>query len=256
MQNSALQESVAAAPRARHTRSMSTPMTFARAVACLPLLALAGCGGATSAPTAVTSSSAEWEQLPEPPISGRVDALVASVGDSIVVAGGWNWLCPPGADCSQPETPPYADGAAYDLNAGRWRRIADAPVGLRALVSAVHERDIYALSQCEQHSTCPAGQTLLRYRSDDDAWEQLPAPPEPGLSGRGLVSVADGLVAFTLSDEVGTSPDYRFVVTEQRWVELPDDPLPPVYDRFVVEYAGRLLAFGTPLGDRDTRTKL
>jgi hypothetical protein len=71
-----------------------------------------------------------------------------------------------------------------------------------------------------------------------------------------LVAVADGVVAYGRSDESISRPDYRFVASEGRWVALPDDPLPPVYDRFVVEHGGRLLLFGTPLQGDGARTKL
>jgi hypothetical protein len=111
-------------------------------VACTLALVQSSCGGdarenATSSepepPRTVTQPGA-WEQLPAPPLSGRVSALVAAVGDEIVVAGGWSWLCPPGADCVAPSTPPYVDGAAYDVSSGQWRAIADAPRGIHATV--------------------------------------------------------------------------------------------------------------------------
>lgn len=209
-------------------------------------------GGSPASSAAELASG--WEKLPDAPLSGRVDALVAAVRDVIVVAGGWNALCPPGADCVLPTTPPYADGALYDVGERRWRRIADAPVGLRAAVTAVVGDDVYALTRCEGGPTCPAGRALLRYRTDEDEWDLLPAPDEAG--DYGLVAVADGVVAYGLSDEYGARVDHRFIADEERWVALPDDPLPPVYDRFVVEYAGRLLSFGTPLDGADTGTKL
>jgi hypothetical protein len=129
-----------------------------------------------------------WEQLPDPPVSGRVDALVVAVGDSVVVTGGWDWLCPPGADCGlPPETQIFADGAAYGVSAGEWKQIADAPVGLRAVASAVVGDDVYALSQCDSGPACPAGRGLLRYRSATDEWDRLPAPEATG--SYGLVGV-------------------------------------------------------------------
>jgi hypothetical protein len=182
-----------------------------------------------------------------------LDALVAAVGDTILVAGGWNFLCPPDSDCAA-RIPPYADGAAYDTKAGEWRRIADAPVGLRSTVSAVVDDDLYVLSQCDQQPLCPAGRTLLRYRSDADEWDRLPAPDET--NSYGLIAVTGGVVAYSQSDELGSRPDYRFLAAENRWVALPNDPFPPVYDRMVVEYAGRFMLFGSPITGGDTNTKL
>jgi hypothetical protein len=153
-----------------------------------------------------------------------------------------------------PTVPPYADGAVYDLNAGQWKGISDAPVGFRDTAAAVVGSDVYALSQCDLAPTCPAGRALLRYRSDADEWDLLPGPDDTG--DYRLVAVAGGVLAYSRSDESSSRPDQRFLVAENRWVALPDDPLPPVYDRFVVEYAGRFMSFGTPLGGGSTSTKL
>jgi hypothetical protein len=235
-----------------------------RVVACTLALVQWSCGGdarenATSSepePPRTLTQPGTWQQLPAPPLSGRVSALVAAVGDAIVVAGGWSWLCPPGADCVAPSTPPYIDGAAYDVSLGQWRAIADAPRGIHATVNAVVGADVYALSQCSPGPTCPAGGALLRYRSDADEWDVLPGLDQAETSNYRLVAVADGVVAYSQSDEDGVKPDYRFLAGEGRWVTLPADPLPPAYDRALVEYDGRLLLFGTALTDGETNTKL
>jgi hypothetical protein len=198
-----------------------------------------------------TQGPAGWRELSAPPLSGRVESMVAGVGDTIVVAGGWDWLCPPDADCVSPNTPPFVDGAAYDLNTEQWRSISDAPVGLRATVNAVLGDDIYVLSRCDGGTTCPAGQSLLRYRSQADEWDLLPAPAD--MRDYGLVAVEGGVVAYSQSDERESKPDYRFLAGEDRWLALPNDPMPPVYDRFAVEYAGALMLFGTPIGGDNTK---
>jgi hypothetical protein len=224
----------------------------------LALVAFAACADENAeAPREAGLTSEElgsgWTKLPDPPLSGRSNALVVTVGDTIVVSGGWEWLCPPGADCVGPRTPPYADGAAYDLNTGSWRTIADAPAGFVRGASAVIGHDVYALAQCGS-GTCPAGRALLRYRSDADAWDMLPAPDQMG--DYSLVAVRDGVVAYRRSDEGGSTPDYRFIPDQDRWEALPDDPLPPVYDRFVVAYDERLMVFGTPIARDAAKTKL
>jgi hypothetical protein len=237
--------------------------TRLRVVACTLALIQSSCGG--DARENATSSEPEpprtetppaWERLPAPPLSGRVSALVVAVGDEILVAGGSSWSCPPGADCVAPSTPAHADGAAYDVSSGRWRAIAAAPWGIQATVNAVVGSDVYVLSQCSPGPTCPAGGALLRYRSDADTWDVLPGFDPTGTRNYGLVAVADGVVAYSQSDEYGVKPDYRFLAGEGRWVALPADPLPPAYDRTVVEYDDRFLLFGTALTDGETNTKL
>jgi hypothetical protein len=238
-----------------------------RAVACTLASVLPGCGGdARSNEPAPTSNEAvppsnetapgPWEQLPTPPLSGRVQALVATVNDTIIVAGGWDSLCPPGADCVESSSAPLSDGAAYDMSTSEWLPIAAATLGLRTTVSTVLGEDIYVLSRCGLVLTCPAGRSLLRYRSAIDEWDVLSGPPEAATGSYALATVADSVVAYSQSDEYGSRPDYRYVAADNRWIALPDDPLPPVYDRFVVEYDDRLLLFGTALTDGETNTKL
>jgi hypothetical protein len=216
-----------------------------------------GCGSGDSDDGDVERSrkvpAGEWTKLSLPPILGRVEALVAAVGDSIIVAGGWKFVCPPGADCVVPSTPPYSDGAAYDRKTSRWRTIVAAPVAFRSAATVVVDDDVYALIQCAQGPTCPSGRGLLRYRSEEDAWDSLPGP-EPEGEYR-LVRVAGGFVAFSYSDEREGATDYRFLASEDRWMALPADPLPPAYDRWVVEYDGRYFVFGTPL-EGNAKTKI
>jgi Kelch motif protein len=224
-------------------------------------LLLAGCGGdarsqAPDEPATPSSEIGAWEKLPEPPLSGRVQALVASVGGSIVVAGGWDWLCPPGADCVEPSREPFGDGAAYDPGTREWRPIADATLGLRNTVSTVVGADLYVLSRCGLVLTCPAARSLLRYRSVADEWDVLSGPPEAVTGSYALTTVGGSVIAYSQTDEQGERADYRYVAADDRWVALPDDPLPGVYDRFVVEHEGRLMLFGTALTDGETNTKL
>jgi hypothetical protein len=244
-----------------------------RVVAYLVALVEASCGGdarlgsasnepeaspsttPTTPPTSISAVlPATWEKLPAPPLSGRVAAVVASVGDTIVVVGGWDFLCPPNADCSTSNATTYADGAAYDPSAGQWRAIAAAPLGVRSAIPVVVGGDVYALSQCDQGPLCPAGYALVRYRSEADEWDLLPVPD--AMASYGLAAVSGGVVAYSQSDESGVRPDYRFLAAEDRWVALSNDPFPAVYDRTLVEYAGRFMLFGTPITGGDTTTKL
>jgi hypothetical protein len=194
-----------------------------------------------------------WTRLDDPPISGRTGASVARVDDRLFVFGGWDFTCPPGADCALPDSPPFADGAALDLVTGMWEQMADAPIGLRDAQIAVVGTDVYALGQCAVGPACLDGWAMLRYRSSDNDWDAFPSPAERGFFH--LVSVDGGIVAFADSDEGGEIQDFRFDVGNDAWSPLPDDPLPLVYDRQVVDYNGTLLLFGSPV-DGAAATKL
>lgn len=138
-----------------------------------------------------------------------------------------------------------------DLATGRWRQVADAPVGVRHAPTTVVGDDVYALSQCDPTPTCPAGWAMLRYRSVDDQWDLILAPFESGFFT--LVRFAGDVVALADTDERGEGYDFRFDVDTGRWTALPDDPLPLVYDRQAVEHEGRLMVFGTPLDGSATK---
>ncbi len=92
---------------------------------------------------------------------------------------------------------------------------------------------------------------MLRYRSLDDAWDELPPPSDTGYFH--IVPFAGDILAFADSDEQGETPDFRFDVDVDKWSPLPDDPLPPVFDRQAVDYDGRLLVFGTPINRSSTK---
>lgn len=89
---------------------------------------------------------------------------------------------------------------------------------------------------------------ILRYRGADDEWDPLSAPellPTPSLT-----TLTDGtVVAFGGSGEQRETPDHLLV--GDRWEPLPDDPLPAVYDRFVLGDDERLFVFGSPIHGDD-----
>ncbi len=65
------------------------------------------------------------------------------------------------------------------------------------------------------------------------------------------------MVAYARSEEVvGGRRYYRFLAGENQWITLPDDPLLPVHDPFVVEYKGRFIVFESPILRGGTPTEL
>lgn len=198
------------------------------------------------------SSGTGWQQLPDPPLSARSAAILGDLDGRIIVAGGWEFLCPPGANCVIDDVTRFVDGAIYDPDENQWTPIADAPVPLVSGASTTSGTDLYAAAACVGHSACVAETAVLRYRSADDEWDVLPAPdllPSPMLT-----TLSDGtVIAFGGSDEQGESPDYR-LVDGTRWEPLPDDPLAAVYDRFVLGDGQQIFVFASPIdGDRPTK---
>jgi hypothetical protein len=207
------------------------------------VLVVAACGGAgeersgSDEPAAEPRPVGEWVRLQDPPLSPRTQAVAAWTGEEVVVVGGWDFLCPPGADCAMPQDQAFADGAAFDPASGTWREIADAPLPLRNADSTVVDGVLYVFAS--------EGRTLMRYRPDDDKWDTLDDAPE--LPNHTLTEAGGDLVAVSTSDENGAHPDWRYDPAADSWHQLPEDPLSPSFDRQVVADGDELLLFATPI---------
>jgi hypothetical protein len=186
-----------------------------------------------------------WSRMQDAPLAGRTGAHVVDVGGSAYVFGGSEVLCPPGADCAGPETPPFADGAVLDTSSGAWQSMAAAPFGFTHASTAVLDGQIYVLPE----------RRLLRYSPENDTWTSLGRLPR-GV-GSTLVATDHGLLAYAGSEENGEQRDALYRPGVETWTVLPDDPLPQAFDRFAVPDGGRLLVFGSPIGapDEEVRTK-
>ena len=208
------------------------------AVICLALAAIvAACGGnddgATVSATVDDEADARppaWERLPDAPLGPRTNTVLAWTGAEIIVVGGDQFACPPAASCTAPTEPPLMDGAAYDVDQRTWRPIDDAPVGFHAAASAVHlDGAVYVLA----HTDYAGATSLLRYDVDGDDWTELPKPPGD-LAWRRLLVAGDRLVAYTTSEEAGTTGDHWFDPTTNGWMPVPDDPMSAAFDRTLV----------------------
>ena len=129
--------------------------------------------------------------------------------------------------------------------------MAELPSSLIPTATLVVGDDIYALGQCGGPQDCPGASRFLRYSTTEDTWRELPLLAAAG-SFR-LVGLGDDVVAYATTDESGAVADQLYDVAAGAWHALPDDPLPPVYDRFAVVFDGQLLLFGSPLGGGSTK---
>jgi hypothetical protein len=200
---------------------------------------LTGCGaGDTPAPTA--NASAAWQAVRDGPLSPRQGALGLWTGREVLLIGGSDARpCPPGASCIPAEVPPLADGAAFDPQAGTWRRIADTPVPFEWAQGMVVGPTAYLWIPGSQGRP-KAKSAFLAYRIEENRWEELPLPADDVGWFHGIVQVGDRIVAYTSSDEQGEQPDFVFDPADNSWSELPPDPLSPSFDRSMV-WSGREL---------------
>lgn len=202
-----------------------------------------GAGDQGSTVAAPTVSG--WTRLPDPPLSPRVGASAAWTGDEVMVIGGWDFLCPPGASCVGPTKAPFTDGAAFDPSTQTWRPVADAPAAFQGERPAVFDGSVFFLVECDvsfigteeepADDRCPSTQeasVFLRYDPEPDMWTQLPGPP--GGYPYAIESVGNAIIAFAGTEEQGAQQAWRFDVESNLWTEIPDDPMPRMYDRSVV----------------------
>lgn len=190
----------------------------------------------------------EWRRLPEAPLSPRDHAVVVGVGERMLVVGGWEFLCPPSADCMTPEEPLLDDGAVYDRATDSWRTITPPPFGLVRLdqgTTALGDT-AYVLTGCADGPRCAARPRLLSYDLVADRWTDHGRVPGPK-HGRHLATLGRTLLLTSASDERGEVADLVFDPRTSAWSELPDDPMPRTFDRFLVSTGDHLVLAGSSI---------
>ena len=222
-------------------------LSGARAVALVVVVSMAGVGCGVVRSDGEDAAGA-WRTLPEAPLSPRDQAVVVEVGGQVLVVGGWEFLCPPMADCALPEAPLLDDGAVYDPAADAWRTITPPPFGVRgtAYGTAAVGDTAYLLTGCAAGPDCRGPLRLLSYDLTEDRWDDLGRVPGRQ-TYRHLTAVGPDLVVSSDSDEHGEVADLLYDVRRSSWSELPDDPLPRTYDRFVVPVGDQLVLAGSPV---------
>ncbi|MGN6575302.1 MAG: Kelch repeat-containing protein [Nocardioides sp.] len=233
-------------------------MNLLRVTAALAVTAVLAAGCATSGDASDTlagseGSSEAWTRVADAPLSPRDHAVVIEVGHRMLVVGGWEFLCPPSADCSTPEGDLLADGAVYDPATDRWVTIAPPPFGVRRAeyATAAIGDTAYLLTGCADGPMCDVRPRLLSYDVADDRWTDHGPVPGPK-SYRHLIPLGDELLVYSATDEYGEFADLVFDPERSTWSELPDDPLPRSFDRFVVPVGDQLVLAGSSMAALDS----
>lgn len=102
----------------------------------------------------------------------------------------------------------------------------------------------YVLTGCADGPMCAAQPRLLSYDLADDRWTDHGTVPGPK-HYRYLTSLGRSLLVYSGSDERGEVADLVFDPARSKWTELPDDPMPRTFDRFVVPVGDQLVVTGT-----------
>ena len=195
----------------------------------------AGCGSGGSVGTSGRGTGV-WSQLPAAPLGARYEAGGVWVNGRFIILGGWSSpICPPSADCAAPEGSALRDGASFDPVAGRWSRIADAPVPVARTNVMTAGNQVYVLTADQGRADSPV--VFLSYDPEQDRWATHPLPPAWGT----LVAAGSSVLTISGSDEGTGAIDAVFNLKTNKWQRLPDDPLGPSYDRSAIWVNGTLL---------------
>lgn len=225
------------------------------AASALTSLLLVGCGGSRPAPEDVAGSPSDsygtgieprWTQLPDAPLGPRYRATTAWAGGSLLVFGGRDTdPCPPGADCALPDEPPLRDGARFHPDSQTWSPLAPLPVDVEYASTAVVDGTVYLWGHARDGQGWNTA--FLAYDVGADRWEQLPLPDVTELRGYEL-EAGDGEILLAVgSHENGYQADLRYEPAQQRFIELPPDPLVPSFDRDLSLVGDLLVVTGIPV---------
>jgi hypothetical protein len=218
------------------------------AVVAVALLLGTGCGAGEREHAAAETG---WRSLAKPSLSPREGALALWTGGEVLVLGGSDAPpCPPNANCSPPDVPPLADGAAYAPVTDGWRPIRDAPVPFTDARGTVIDGTAYVWSWGDPGRP-GAESVFLAYRIATDAWERLPPPTGERQPQFLIVPAGRRLVAY----EQGDQRDLAFDLDAWSWRELPPDPLRPSTGRVLVWSGRELILFAhAPESNPNSRT--
>lgn len=180
------------------------------------VLVVAGIGLAVhgaSAPAVTSQGAGAWLPISTAPLSPREGAVVAQVGNALVVFGGRRFQpCPDNARCPFPGY--RNDGAVYDAASRTWTPMATAPRDASSGPWAVDGSTLVLL-------TDGTTQRVVAYHLDTNSWSVLPPPPVPLLAN--TVVAAGGGFAY-VADDAGSGPLRRVErvdLTSGRWDLLP-----------------------------------
>ena len=175
---------------------------FSPGVAGISAVAVAGMVQLSGTGQPVTAQPHDsWQSIAAPPLSARTDALGVRVGHRVLVLGGRG-----------PAGTALRDGASYDVETGRWRRLP-TPLGLTS-----SDRAVAAAGVALVRHTGATGVTWWAFDPTPGTWARLRGVPR----GAGA--------PFALGSEVYAIAGRRVVVFSvalDRWTPLPPDLLRP-----------------------------
>jgi N-acetylneuraminic acid mutarotase len=172
---------------------------------------------------AFDAASRTWSRIPDSPLSWRSDAASAWTGEELLIWGGWS------GECCVPSEMFLDDGAAFDPATGRWRRLADAPIGERAPFSTWTGEELIVWGSTGRELYLQDG---AAYDPSTDSWRPIAEAPLE-LSDATTVWTGEEMIVFGSSldgnnrSETPTAIGVAYDPDTDTWRELASSPLSP-----------------------------
>jgi hypothetical protein len=170
---------------------------------------------------AVTDS---WERIPPAPIAARSYPASAWTGTELVVWGGWHgsWTA------NEPRT--FDDGAAYDPDTGRWRKLPPAPIDARAPLFVWTGEELIVWGTSLRTSDRPLDGAA--YDPVSDTWRTIADGPIE-LTDATAVWTGEEMIVFGAALHGGNVPETPTAIgaaydpSADTWRELPASEIDP-----------------------------
>jgi len=185
-------------------------------------------GGGDKTPTddgfIFDAASRTWSRVPDGPLSPRSNAAVAWTGEELLIWGGFT-----GTDCCLPSEMFLDDGAAFDPDTGRWRRLAEGPLEERAPFSVWTGEELIVWGSTGRELYLRDG---AAYDPSSDSWRAIAEAPL-ALTDATTVWTGAEMIVFGSSldgnnrSETKTAIGVAYDPETDTWRELAPSPLSP-----------------------------
>ena len=174
-----------------------------------------------------------WTRIPAASIAGRVDHGAVWTGSEMVVWGG-----------NAPLDRDFADGAAWNPTAGKWRKMADSPLSSRRDPTVVWTgTEVLVWSGYQSYQTMPLPDGAA-WNPVTDTWRPITPLPSSAPRGHTAAWVAGRLVVW---GGEGGSLGWEYDPEADEWRQMPPSGLPPLrprgYDYIAVSTGTELLVW-------------
>ena len=187
------------------------------------------------------SRGTSWSPLERSPLCGRFAAATAWTGTEFLVWGGQNCA---GEQCPADRSPRLADGAAYDPERNRWRRMAESPLAERDSAASVWTgRELLVWGGSGRTGPLADG---AAYDPARDRWRRIAASPLSARVGAAAVWTDQEMLVW---GGTAGADGARYDPEADRWEPLPSVTTPAGAEPVAVWTGSEMLVWASADGD-------